>query len=1124
MTNFSENVKINEYFKRSVNIKTEKDNIDFIKGFICPKSSENALMGLVNHVQETGQSSFTWTGPYGSGKSSLVVLLSTLISDNEKTAEIAFSKISEDARLNLKQFFSKDKWGFIPIIGEPEDPVEIISEALVANGVCKKRLTSGNKVIEAIEAYLEKNNLVIVVDEMGKFLEGISRKNNNSDIYIFQQLAELANSSKGKLVLIGVLHQSFGEYSRNLSRVARDEWTKIQGRYVDYSINAAGEEQIELISKAIISDKKPKKVSKEAIETAKVIDKNRPVDKSLLQKTLNDCWPLHPVVASLLGPTSRRRFGQNQRSIFSFLNSAEPGGFKDFLKNNEFSNTNFYFPSDFWDYIQLNLESSIVASSDSKLWAQANESLARCKVLGGESEHIKLLKTICVIDIFKGTSGLVSSVELLEKCGFSNNLANLLQDLEKWSLVKFKKFSNSYSIFEGSDFDIEFAIDDALKKVDSINFSKLSEIASFKPFVAKRHYHEFGALRWMNIEIVPFVKAKNHNIKIDEDGAFGSFIIIIPENEDDYEDSLTSIKKISKSLNKSKAHSVICGVIKNYKSILSYGKELLALEWIEKNSNEMLDGDSVARREVETRKALITSLLQELLSRQLSEIEWFENGNLVGVLSSRKLVGLVSDLADSIFNKSPIVKSEMLNRDKPSSNANAALNSLLKSLIVNSGKERLGISGYPPEGGLFKSLLEDSNLYLKKEEWCIEEPTKNHKLRFNNLWEAADKTLSKSPKSLGLNSLFEVWSKPPYGVKSGLLPFFSIAYLMTRKNKIALYLNDTYRASIDDLFLDYLLKTPQTISLRWVDYDSETLKILELVRNSLIKTDLKSVKLDSKSSAFETAKSLVTVVDNLNSWVHRTRNLSKETIKIRELIKSAHDPNKLLFDDLPRLLDIDLSGINQKNSFSDISYRITKSLNELINAYPNLMNDLGSLLMSELQVGLVNEPNLQQLRKRAKNIQGASGDFRTDALAARLSNFEVTEEHISGIASLAANKPVKDWIDLDVERAKKEIVSLCAGFKKAELLARVNGRKANRHALALIAALPGEEKIMNYEFDLLETELEAVQKIKDNIYKSLTSSSLDGKLALAAITELGSEYIEKLQLQDIEKDKLASNG
>ena len=77
---------------------------------------------------------------------------------------------------------------------------------------------------------------------------------DDHDIYLFQELAEAASRSNGRLILIGVLHQSFQEYANRLSRELRDEWAKIQGRYVDLVVDATGQEQLELISKAIESE------------------------------------------------------------------------------------------------------------------------------------------------------------------------------------------------------------------------------------------------------------------------------------------------------------------------------------------------------------------------------------------------------------------------------------------------------------------------------------------------------------------------------------------------------------------------------------------------------------------------------------------------------------------------------------------------------------------------------------------------------------------------------------------------------------------------------------------------------------------------------------------------------
>ncbi len=90
---------------------------------------------------------------------------------------------------------------------------------------------------------------------MGKFLEHAA--GDRGDVHVFQDLAEISARSGGRFILIGILHQAFDEYAHRLSREARDEWMKVQGRFLDISISLAGEEQIELIARAIESEEKP---------------------------------------------------------------------------------------------------------------------------------------------------------------------------------------------------------------------------------------------------------------------------------------------------------------------------------------------------------------------------------------------------------------------------------------------------------------------------------------------------------------------------------------------------------------------------------------------------------------------------------------------------------------------------------------------------------------------------------------------------------------------------------------------------------------------------------------------------------------------------------------------------
>ena len=143
--------------------------------------------------------------------------------------------------------------------------------------------------------------LMVFIDEMGKVLEGATRE--GSDVYFLQQLAEMASRSEGRLIVVGILHQAFEEYAHRLSRDMREEWSKIQGRFVDLPVNTAADEQIGLLGRAIESDHNPAEPTALCQVMATLTHRTTSED---LPQLLEDCWPLHPVVSCLLGPISRR--------------------------------------------------------------------------------------------------------------------------------------------------------------------------------------------------------------------------------------------------------------------------------------------------------------------------------------------------------------------------------------------------------------------------------------------------------------------------------------------------------------------------------------------------------------------------------------------------------------------------------------------------------------------------------------------------------------------------------------------------------------------------------------------------------------------------------------------------
>ena len=160
-----------------------------------------------------------------------------------------------------------------------------------------------------------------------------------------------------------------------------------------------------------------------------------------------------------------------------------------------------------------------------------------------------------------------------------------------------------------------------------------------------------------------------------------------------------------------------------------------------------------------------------------------------------------------------------------------------------------------------------------------------------------------------------------------------------------------------------------------------------------------------------------------------------------------------------------------------------------------------------MDIPLATPTHIEKLKERAKNIKGISGNFRLDAFASRISTFDMSFTSIAGLMSLANNKPPHEWIDLDIEAAKKEIVLLCNEFKKAELYTKIKNRPVSRQAIAFIAGIGKKSTVFEGEFDILIDDHEQVNALKSKI-KSLTFKHGNNRnIVLTALAEISIEIL-----------------
>lgn len=1084
--------RISHHYQRSIRVDADLGRSDALDGYICHATATSVLDNMSRQVMGTNQRSFTWTGPFGGGKSSLAVALASVLHYDKELRKLARAALKIDAMPAFDKAFPVRKgWLILPVVGKRGSVVsELNASFRKAKGLelALSKISDRDLISELVQAAEDhsQDGVIVILDEMGKFLEA-SALGYGDDVYFFQELAEAAARSKGKLVVVGVLHQSFAQYGARLGNDTRDDWAKVQGRYVDLPFVAASDEIVELIGRAIEVSERPEWVHAASKIIAESIRSRRPAVGSKFADAMEACWPLHPAMAALLGPISKRQFGQNERSTFGFLSSVEPNGFRSFLNATPFESGLSYRPDSYWDYLRSNLEPAILASADGHRWSQAVEAVERTEAKTGNPFLVELIKCIAIIDLFRNGSGLAADAVVLEAIFYRKTADEIVKGLDELSGMRvalFKKHIGAWSIFEGSDFDIDRAIVETLATTSGIDYSHLSQLMGLHPVVAKRHYHETGTMRWMNLSLSPLDDIERLTKKyVPAKGEFGLFVLALPGRGVSNSAALNRAKECAHH----RPWPVLIGIPRNHARIEELSAELVALEVVKERHE--LQGDAVARREVHARLASVRAGLEEQLQAAVVNAQWFDGSKSQIDLGSR-LSSIASSLADELFPSCPMVWSELVNRDKLSSNSVKARRDLLHRMLDHEGSEHLGIEGFPAERGLYETLLRSTGVHRQDADgnWRFLPPDDFDEAQLADLWRATNNLFTNASSRVAMSEILSLWSAPPYGVRSGIQPVLFVAFMLAHKSNVAVYKEGMFIPRLTDADIDEYLQDPNRFSLRWVIIDEEKSLILEAIASILAEVGHSA----GASDPLEAARGLVALVFNLPVWTQRTHQLSESARSVRDTLLKASDPHKVLFVDLVTLLDT--------NDGETYITALRQPVAELAGAYEAMLRRVDGLMLTAIDAPA---DQLDRLRARAEAVAGITGDLRQDSFATRLAKHDGSKESIEGILSLAANKPPRDWTDRDIDAAMLEISKVALRFRQAEAFVSVKGREPNSEAFAVVIGAGKSTATISREFSITDRHRKLVESKADEIAEQLLKQGLDTDVLLAILAKAG---------------------
>lgn len=1052
-------ISVNTHYTRSVNLERDADVIAVTKNYI-PTSR---ALRTFSRITETfsGQDmprAWSWVGPYGSGKSSASAFLGQLLSkpgsEGYNVAQSVLNSASTEIAGAFAETNGKDNgWLKVFLTGSPESLGKRLVAAL---GNAATQYAADNNVVidqtgriskllskdaltttEIVSAFQHLQNalethgcpgILLIIDELGKFLEYEARHYGANDIYLLQSLAEHAYTGQVvNLNLIVLLHQSFEQYAKGLGENLKNEWSKVQGRFEEVPFVESAEQVLRVVASAFNHnlDSIENAVMKSKVAgIVSVMAAQGALPAGLSEDEANvlfaSCYPLHPISATLL-PMLCQKVAQNERTLFSYLGSSEEFGMLDMLTRLK-DTTEFVNPHAIYDYFITNQASSIGDYLTHRRWAEVVTALERFNTQN--PVDIEILKSVGLLNIIGSKGGFKPSGALLETVliDTESGVTGSLGRLEEQSIVTYRKYSGEYRVWQGSDFDLEDAL-----QVEKSNLGKFALAAELNksntmlPIVARRYTIENGALRYFQPSFIDAASYKTLESATNDP----RILFYLAGDKEDEQIFLKEVTKYFSPLD-------VVALCLNGSQLREAVAETQALRQVSTTCPEM-HADPVAKKEFDDRftaaEIAENSLLSDLLHRP-ETARWYHNNLDLCITSKRKLQEELSSMLEVVYEDAPRLHNELINRDRPSTQAVSARNKLL-SAMLSSGKEPdLGIDKYPAEKALYRSLLKQTCLHVYDEKtkvWKFQAPLKDREgCNLLPVWQEIDEFLASTETQE--RAFIELNSKlcsTPYGVKAGVLPILYLSAYIVNQHELAIFENRRYRPTFTQEMVERFIKAPSDFTFQRVRIDGMRSSIFDQYVDALITGQEKGT-----ATLLDLAKSLATVFGNLPDYTLKTRRgLPKRAIAVRTAFQLAKSPETLLLSELPKALGYPTADQLTLNvdELSGFSKDLNGVIQELQKAHDSLRNNQRKLLCMAFE--LEQNLNLEELRRVVLSKFQGLETFTVDTTGTRAFIMRLTkpigdnDNWLESILMFLGHKPTVKWLDSDQDVAESRLAN-----------------------------------------------------------------------------------------------------
>ncbi|ANU09619.1 hypothetical protein BBH88_04560 [Planococcus antarcticus DSM 14505] len=801
--------------------------------------------------------------------------------------------------------------------------------------------------IAHIIAQLKEQNLKIFIayDEFGRFLQSLETSQIYKTMQDLQDLAEVADRSENTLQLLLISHKNMSQYMLGHNEEFKAEFQRIEKRFKTYFVESdkatfyrIAQEYTKSMQKELML------LNLESADSKWILKKYNLFSELNHQETekliVEGSYPLHPLALFLL-PRLSNVFGQNERTLFTFLESEETGGLTNFVTKQK---EGMYYPHMLFDYFFRNSMNEFLGDENFDSLKTFAKVTNKMKITKQNKGQIDLLKIITLWDLSGATNVLKLNDDLL-MFGTGQIVEELKTNLKKLvqqKMLRFNRILGRWELNEGSSVLVDEMLNEERKVIKINNENRLDMLKGLlerKFYLATDYNDEKNITRFMQVNLLTSEQLLEDSfLKKIEFDADGYIYYVIPTDEVSY---LESLSKIASIKNKRLIFSI---TDKNFKSIQTSLDKLIVMESIYSNK-KLLSENSRLEEEISVLLAEIqfeiSGFLKDFENFQ-ENIKWFYKAVPLNVNHQVQLENSLSEIMYEIYPDTPEIRNDSINRRNLNGMQTKAIHTVLNNVIKNPSFERLGIEGQGPDYLIYATVFKNNNLDVSHLSRITYGP-------YNQLRKSILNFIV-SNKEGSVLELENIFTSYPFGIRKPLIPLLFAGLLRDVWEQLMFYRNGMYVTAIDAEKLYGMFKEPTEYQYVFNDYSPE---FLTFVR------DVEKIFHSYESEYVREQTIVIMASSGLLNWLRQLPRHTQTTNKIND--------DLLEFKNLVRKIEVNpITSLEMlKDKFSE-AQALVEMKAELERHFSRFENELIDKLLETFGVN-----SLEELERKRKNFSAS---------------------------------------------------------------------------------------------------------------------------------------------------------